>query len=141
MGLVPLFSGDECADVVLQDKDVTGVCASCFAVPHDWQRETFAVTADPSDLAGRYARHERERWDIACDDGARPDKGVFSNRHSTNDRGIRADAILRDLASAAGGKGGGKPHMAQAGIPDAARMTSVIAEAPEMIRKHLTANR
>ena len=53
------------------------------------------------------------------------------------DRGIRADTILRELAEAAGGKGGGKPHMAQAGIPDAARMASVVADAPEMIRKHL----
>ncbi|MDP9202005.1 MAG: alanine--tRNA ligase [Gemmatimonadota bacterium] len=55
------------------------------------------------------------------------------------DRGIRADTILRELAEAAGGKGGGKPHMAQAGIPDAARMASAVAEAPEMIRKHLAA--
>ena len=55
------------------------------------------------------------------------------------ERGVRADAILRELAAAAGGKGGGKPHMAQAGIPDAARMTSVVAEAPEMIRRHLLA--
>jgi alanyl-tRNA synthetase len=53
------------------------------------------------------------------------------------DRGVRADAILRELAAAAGGKGGGKPHMAQAGIPDAARMATVVAEAPERIRKHL----
>jgi alanyl-tRNA synthetase len=53
------------------------------------------------------------------------------------DRGVRADAILRQLAAAAGGKGGGKPHMAQAGIPDASRMASVLVEAPEMIRKHL----
>ena len=53
------------------------------------------------------------------------------------ERGVRADAILRELAAAAGGKGGGKPHMAQAGIPDAGRMASVVAEAPEMIRKHL----
>jgi alanyl-tRNA synthetase len=53
------------------------------------------------------------------------------------DRGVRADAILRELAAAAGGKGGGKPHMAQAGIPDAERMASVVAEAPERIRKHL----
>jgi alanyl-tRNA synthetase len=55
------------------------------------------------------------------------------------DRGVSADAILREIAAAAGGKGGGKPHMAQAGIPDAARMASVVAEAPEMIRKHLAA--
>ncbi len=53
------------------------------------------------------------------------------------DRGVRADAILKELAAAAGGKGGGKPHMAQAGIPDASRMAAVVAEAPGMIRKIL----
>jgi alanyl-tRNA synthetase len=53
------------------------------------------------------------------------------------DKGVRADVILRELAAAAGGKGGGKPHMAQAGIPDPARMAAVVADAPEMIRKHL----
>ena len=53
------------------------------------------------------------------------------------DRGIRADVILKDLAAAAGGKGGGKPHMAQAGIPDADRMARAIDDAPTMIRKHL----
>jgi alanyl-tRNA synthetase len=57
------------------------------------------------------------------------------------DRGIRADAILRDLAAAAGGKGGGKPHMAQAGIPDAAKMATVVADAQEIIRKHLPAGK
>ena len=56
------------------------------------------------------------------------------------ERGVRADAILRELAAAAGGKGGGKPHMAQAGIPDAARMATAVADAPEMIRKHLAAS-
>ncbi|MEO8909964.1 MAG: alanine--tRNA ligase [Gemmatimonadaceae bacterium] len=55
------------------------------------------------------------------------------------DRGIRADSILRDLAAAAGGKGGGKPHMAQAGIPDAAKMASVVADAEPIVRKHLAA--
>jgi alanyl-tRNA synthetase len=55
------------------------------------------------------------------------------------DRGVRADAILKELAAAAGGKGGGKPHMAQAGIPDASRMAAVVADAPDMIRKFLGA--
>ncbi|MDQ6871866.1 MAG: alanine--tRNA ligase [Gemmatimonadota bacterium] len=54
-------------------------------------------------------------------------------------RGVRADTILKELAAAAGGKGGGKPHMAQAGIPDASRMAAVVAEAPDMIRKLLGA--
>ena len=53
------------------------------------------------------------------------------------DRGVRADAILKELAAVAGGKGGGKPHMAQAGIPDAERMVSVVADAPKMIRQFL----
>ena len=57
------------------------------------------------------------------------------------ERGVRADTIVRELAEAAGGKGGGKPHMAQAGIPDEARMASVLAVAPEMIRKHLAATK
>ncbi|MGI8400841.1 MAG: alanine--tRNA ligase [Gemmatimonadaceae bacterium] len=54
------------------------------------------------------------------------------------DKGIRADTILRDLAAAAGGKGGGKPHMAQAGIPDAANMATAVAGAQEIVRKQLS---
>jgi alanyl-tRNA synthetase len=42
-------------------------------------------------------------------------------------RGIRADEIVRTLASIAGGRGGGTPHMAQAGIPDPARFADVLA--------------
>ncbi len=48
-------------------------------------------------------------------------------------RGIRADAIVRDVAALAGGRGGGKPHMAQAGVPDAARMADAMAEAPRLV--------
>ncbi|MGH7652722.1 MAG: DHHA1 domain-containing protein, partial [Gemmatimonadaceae bacterium] len=55
------------------------------------------------------------------------------------DRGIRADTIMREIAATAGGKGGGKPHMAQAGIPDTQRMASAIAESPAMIRRHVAA--
>ena len=46
------------------------------------------------------------------------------------ERGVRADAIVRDVAALAGGRGGGKPHMAQAGIPDAARLDAALAAAP-----------
>jgi alanyl-tRNA synthetase len=49
------------------------------------------------------------------------------------DRGIRADAIVRDVAALAGGRGGGKPHMAQAGIPDGSRIASALAEAPRLV--------
>jgi alanyl-tRNA synthetase len=49
-------------------------------------------------------------------------------------RGVRADAIVREIAAIAGGKGGGKPHMAQAGIPDASRLADALADAPRMVR-------
>ena len=50
------------------------------------------------------------------------------------DRGVRADALVREIAAVAGGKGGGKPHMAQAGIPDAGKLDDAIRGAPGIIR-------
>ena len=50
------------------------------------------------------------------------------------DRGIRADAVIKELAAAAGGRGGGKPHMAQAGIPDAARIPEALGRLPDIVR-------
>ena len=53
------------------------------------------------------------------------------------ERGLRADALIKDIAAAAGGRGGGKPHMAQAGIPDASRIGDALSRAPELIRHAL----
>ena len=52
--------------------------------------------------------------------------------------GVRADALIKDMAAAAGGRGGGKPHMAQAGIPDASRLNDALARAPEIVRVALS---
>ncbi len=41
------------------------------------------------------------------------------------DRGLRADTIVRDVAATVGGRGGGKPHMAQAGI-DASQLDAAL---------------
>ena len=54
-------------------------------------------------------------------------------------RGLRADAIIRDVAAAAGGRGGGKPHMAQAGVSDASRLPDALAAVEGVIRAHLAA--
>jgi alanyl-tRNA synthetase len=54
------------------------------------------------------------------------------------ERGVRADALIKDIAAAAGGRGGGKPHMAQAGIPDASRFDEAFARAPELVRSALS---
>jgi alanyl-tRNA synthetase len=47
--------------------------------------------------------------------------------------GLHADAIVKELAAFAGGRGGGKPHMAQAGIPDAGRLPAALAELPAVV--------
>jgi len=54
-------------------------------------------------------------------------------------RGVRADQLIRDIAAVAGGKGGGKAHMAQAGVPDAARLPAAIEQAPGIVRAALAA--
>ncbi|HEU6453138.1 MAG TPA: alanine--tRNA ligase [Gemmatimonadaceae bacterium] len=53
------------------------------------------------------------------------------------ERGLRADKLVGEIASRVGGRGGGKAHMAQAGIPDAERLPEAIAAAPEVIRAAL----
>ncbi len=52
--------------------------------------------------------------------------------------GLRADLLIKDMAAAAGGRGGGKAHMAQAGIPDASRLGDALSSAPEIIRGALS---
>jgi alanyl-tRNA synthetase len=54
------------------------------------------------------------------------------------DRGLRADAIIREVAAVAGGRGGGKPHMAQAGVPDAAKLPEALAAVAGVVRSQLT---
>ena len=57
------------------------------------------------------------------------------------ERGVRADAIIRTLAEGAGGRGGGKPHMAQAGIPDGSRIPAALARAMDVVRPMLESAR
>ncbi len=49
-------------------------------------------------------------------------------------KGIRADSVVREVASVVEGKGGGRPHMAQAGVGNATK----IPEALEMVRGVVT---
>jgi alanyl-tRNA synthetase len=53
------------------------------------------------------------------------------------DKGVRADALVRDIAAVAGGRGGGKPHLAQAGLPDASRLAAAIEQAPQIVERAL----
>jgi alanyl-tRNA synthetase len=52
-------------------------------------------------------------------------------------RGVRADAVIREVAALAGGKGGGKPHMAQAGVAQPERIPDALAKVVEIVRPML----
>jgi alanyl-tRNA synthetase len=53
-------------------------------------------------------------------------------------RGVRADVIIREVAAAAGGKGGGRPHMAQAGVGDPGRIPAALERVEEIVRNLLS---
>jgi alanyl-tRNA synthetase len=50
------------------------------------------------------------------------------------DRGLRADIVVRDVAATVGGRGGGKAHMAQAGI-DGSQIDSALAAATDVVAR------
>ena len=52
-------------------------------------------------------------------------------------RGVRADAVIREVAAVVGGKGGGKPHMAQAGVGQPERIPEALGQVGEVVRKLL----
>ncbi|UCF21053.1 MAG: alanine--tRNA ligase [Gemmatimonadota bacterium] len=49
-------------------------------------------------------------------------------------RGVRADEVVREVAKLAGGKGGGRPHMAQASTGDPGRVVEALKKVPEIVR-------
>jgi alanyl-tRNA synthetase len=50
-------------------------------------------------------------------------------------RGLRADRVVREVAAVVGGKGGGRPHMAQAGVGDPTRVDEALAGSESMVRR------
>ncbi len=49
-------------------------------------------------------------------------------------RGIRADTLIREVASVVGSRGGGRPHMAQAGIEDASKIDEALIAGADIVR-------
>jgi alanyl-tRNA synthetase len=54
-------------------------------------------------------------------------------------RGVNAGTVVREVAALTGGKGGGKPHIAQASIGDVALAPEALARAAEIVRGMLAA--
>jgi len=53
-------------------------------------------------------------------------------------RGIGADALVKRIAAATGGRGGGKQHMAQAGFTDAGALREALGAAVPIVTAALT---
>jgi alanyl-tRNA synthetase len=49
-------------------------------------------------------------------------------------RGVRANELIREIAAAAGGSGGGKAHMAQGGAGDPARVEAALSRTADIVR-------
>jgi alanyl-tRNA synthetase len=52
-------------------------------------------------------------------------------------RGLRADAIVKQVAAITGGSGGGRPHMAQASVGDESKLGEALGRAVEIVRAEL----
>ena len=52
-------------------------------------------------------------------------------------KGVRADAVIREVAKLAGGKGGGRPHMAQASTGEPEQAERALAKVAEIVRPML----
>ena len=51
--------------------------------------------------------------------------------------GVRADALVKEVAAAAGGTGGGKPHQALAGVKDPGQWNTLRDKAREVFERAL----
>ncbi len=51
--------------------------------------------------------------------------------------GVRADAVVREVAARVGGRGGGRPHMAQAGVGNADGVADALRDAPAVVERLL----
>ena len=50
-------------------------------------------------------------------------------------QGLKAGEIVNAIAATAGGKGGGRPHFASAGVGDPDKLGDAKSQTPEIVRK------
>ena len=50
-----------------------------------------------------------------------------------NQKGLRADAVIREIAAIADGRGGGRPHLAQAGVGDVSKVPAALDAVAEVV--------
>ena len=53
------------------------------------------------------------------------------------DKGVHCGNIVKEIAQIAGGKGGGRPNMAQAGAPDVSKVDEALNHASEVLKSQI----
>jgi alanyl-tRNA synthetase len=54
-------------------------------------------------------------------------------------RGVKAGALVKEMAAVTGGRGGGKPHMAQGGVEEPAKVDEALQVGERVLRQLLAA--
>lgn len=62
---------------------------------------------------------------------------VATSTKDAVDRGVHCGNIVKTIAQIAGGKGGGRPNMAQAGAPDVSKVDEVLNHASEVLKSQV----
>ena len=56
-------------------------------------------------------------------------------------QGVKADALIREVAARVGGKGGGRPHMAQAGVGDPSALDDALKAGSDIVEEQVRSGR
>ena len=62
---------------------------------------------------------------------------VATSTKDAVDKGVHCGNIVKTIAQIAGGKGGGRPNMAQAGAPDVSKVDEVLNHASEVLKSQV----
>ncbi|MGH7538122.1 MAG: alanine--tRNA ligase [Gemmatimonadales bacterium] len=119
-----------------------GGAGSSGAVEHIGDVE---LHIDESDLEDRgqialtmdaFRDKQRKAIRVLYTKGARPEIHVAVTEDLVA-QGIKAGDIVKELAASTGGKGGGRPHFASAGVGDAALLAATRQQTPTIVRRFL----
>jgi alanyl-tRNA synthetase len=86
-------------------------------------------------MDGFRAKHKRA-ISVLFSTGARPGIHVAVTDDLVS-QGVKAGEIVTAIASTLGGKGGGRPHFASAGVGDVTLMSSTRAQTPSIVKRFI----
>ncbi len=126
----------------LQQDQARGALDDVLAHPRtvsDLQVISAAVSAEDRDSLLKLGDHVRDRLGqhgvvvLAAEPGGKPTLLVTLTPDLVSTKRLHAGELVKALAALAGGRGGGKPHTAQAGLPDKAALAKALAAVDKVL--------